>query len=263
MCNGSQAREKIQSNAFDAFFVPSVGTSSQLPRRSIPSGAGLVRVKILSVLTNRPAVLVAIASGLVAASIAFMSDAGVEDRRAEDAPIRVATAVFAGGCFTCVEADFDRIDGVIETVPGYIGGTSGHPKYKQVVSGETGHYSAVKVIYDPSQVSYGDLAGHFIRSIDPTDAAGQFCDKGEAYRSAIFVSGQSERNAAASSLSSAQQTLGEDVVTEIRPLTTFWPAEDQYQDYYLKNPAKYASQREACGRDQRIIEIWGNHSPAL
>lgn len=192
-----------------------------------------------------------------------MSGAGAEDRRAADAPIRVATAVFAGGCFACVEADLDKIDGIIETVPGYTGGTVAHPRHKQVVSGETGHYSAVKVTYDPSKVSFDDLASQFIRTIDPTDDAGQFCDKGETYRSAIFVSGQSERNAAVSSVSSAQRVLGADIATEIRPLTTFWPAEDQYQDYYLKNPGKYASQREACGRDQRVTEIWGNNAPAL
>lgn len=192
-----------------------------------------------------------------------MSDAGAEDRRAEDAPIRVATAVFAGGCFSCVEADLDSISGVIETVPGYTGGTVDHPRHKLVVSGGTGHYSAVKVTYDPSQVSYNALAEKFIRSIDPTDEDGQFCDRGESYRSAIFVSGQSERNAAVSVVSGAQRALGKDVVTEIRPLTTFWPAEDQYQDYYLKNASKYASQREACGRDQRVAEIWGNDGPAL
>lgn len=214
-------------------------------------------------LTNRPAVLVAITAGLAAASVAFLSDAGAEDRRAEDAPIRVATAVFAGGCFSCVEADLDSIGGVIETVPGYTGGTVDHPRYKQVISGGTGHYTAVKVTYDPSQVSYNALAEKFVRSIDPTDQDGQFCDRGESYRSAIFVSGQSERNAAVSVVSGAQRALGKDVVTEIRPLTNFWPAEDQYQDYYLKNASKYAGQREACGRDQRVAEIWGNEGPSL
>ena len=132
-----------------------------------------------------------------------------------------------------------------------------------VISGDTGHYTAVKVTYDPSQVSYNELAEKFVRSIDPTDQDGQFCDRGESYRSAIFVSGQSERNAAVSVVSGAQRALGKDVVTEIRPLTNFWPAEDPYQDYYLKNASKYAGQREACGRDQRVAEIWGNEGPAL
>lgn len=192
-----------------------------------------------------------------------MSGGGVDDRRAEDAPIRVATAVFAGGCLSCVEADFDKMNGVIETVVGYTGGDVERPTHKQVESGQTGHYEAVKVTYDPSRISYETLAANFIRSIDPTDDAGQFCDKGENFRSAIFVSGSSERNAAVATLSGAQRTLGKDVVTEIRPLAVFWPAEAHYQDYHVKNASKYASQREACGRDQRLMEVWGTNAPAL
>lgn len=192
-----------------------------------------------------------------------MSGGGVDDRRAEDAPIRVATAVFAGGCLSCVEADFDKMNGVIETVVGYTGGNVERPTHKQVESGQTGHYEAVKVTYDPSRISYETLAANFVRSIDPTDDAGQFCDKGENFRSAIFVSGSSERNAAVATLSGAQRTLGKDVVTEIRPLAVFWPAEAHYQDYHVKNASKYASQREACGRDQRLMEVWGTNAPAL
>lgn len=192
-----------------------------------------------------------------------MSGGGVEERRAEDAPIRVATAVFAGGCLSCVEADFDNMNGVIETVVGYTGGSVERPTHKQVEAGETGHYEAVKVTYDPSQISYETLAANFMRTIDPTDDAGQFCDKGEAFRSAIFVSGRSERNAAVATVSGAQRILGKDVVTEIRPLTAFWPADDQYQDYHIRNASKYASKREACGRDQRLMEVWGTSAPAL
>ena len=214
-------------------------------------------------LTNRPAVLIAIASGLAASSIAFMSGGGVEERRAEDAPIRVATAVFAGGCLSCVEADFDNMNGVIETVVGYTGGSVERPSHKQVESGETGHYEAVKVTYDPSRISYETLAANFMRTIDPTDDAGQFCDRGEPFRSAIFVSGRSERNAAVATVSGAQRILGKDVVTEIRPLTAFWPADDQYQDYHIRNASKYASKREACGRDQRLMDVWGASGPAL
>lgn len=214
-------------------------------------------------ITHRPAVLIAVVAGALASSVAFMSDAGAEDRRADYAPIRVATAVFAGGDFRAVEADFDSVNGVIETLSGYTGGEIANPGYKQVVAGNTGHYEAVKVTYDPSRVSYEDLTDHFMRMIDPTDAAGQFCNTGENYRSAIFVSGQSERNAAISTISSAQRVLGKDVETEIRPLTIFWPAEDQYQDYHQRNASKYVSARETCGRDQRLIEVWGNNTPAL
>lgn len=214
-------------------------------------------------LTNRPAVLIAVVAGALASSVAFMSDAGAEDRRADYAPTRLATAVFAGGDFRGVEADFDQMAGVIETVSGYTGGTLDQPTHKQVISGQSGHYEAVKVTYDPSRISYEALAAQFLRVIDPTDDAGQFCDKGESYRSAIFVSGQSERTAAVATVSSAQRALGKDVVTEIRPLTNFWPAADQYQDYHLRNASKYAGEREACGRDQRLMEIWGNNAAGL
>ena len=214
-------------------------------------------------LTNRPAVLIAIASGLAASSVAFLSGGSVGERRAEEAPIRVATAVFAGGCPSCVEADFDNMNGVIDTIVGYTGGTVEHPPHKQVEAGETGHYEAVKVTYDPSRISYETLTANFMRTIDPTDDAGQFCDRGEPFRSAIFVSGRSERNAAVATISGVQRILGQSVVTEIRPLTAFWPAEDQYQDYHVRSASKYASQREACGRDQRIMEVWGAVAPAL
>lgn len=214
-------------------------------------------------LTNRPAVLIAVVAGALASSVAFMSDAGAEDRRAEYAPIRLATAVFAGGDFRGIEADFDQMAGVIETVSGYTGGTLSHPTHKQVISGESGHYEAVKVTYDPSRISYEALAANFIRAIDPTDDAGQFCDKGESYRSAIFVSGQSERTAAVATISNAQRALGTDIVTEIRPLTDFWPAAEPYQDYHLRNASKYAGEREACGRDQRLMEIWGSNAAGL
>ena len=214
-------------------------------------------------LTNRPAVLIAITAGLMASSVAFMSDAGAEDRRADVAPIRVATAVFAGGDYRFVEADFDKIDGVIETVAGYTGGSVDRPSHRQVLEGGTGHYEAVKVTYDPSQVSYEYLAEQFVRTIDPTNEGGQFCNTGDIYRGAIFVSGESERNAAVATLSDAQRQLGKTVVTEIRPLTTFWPAEAQYQDYHLKYAAKLASQQEACGRGERLMEVWGLDTPAL
>lgn len=177
--------------------------------------------------------------------------------------MRVASAVFAGGDFRSVEADFDKLDGVVETVAGYAGGLVDDPSRKQVMSGETGHYEAVKVTYDPSRISYDELARYFLRTIDPTDDGGQFCDRGENYRSAIFVSGQTERSVAAATVSGAQRLLGREIVTEIRPLTAFWIADDQYQDYHLKSVSRYTSQRNACGRDQRVREVWGKAAPAL
>ena len=206
---------------------------------------------------QRPALVIALTAGLMSTGLAFFSSAGAEDRRLEDPPARVATAVFAGGCFWCVEADFDKVDGVLETISGYTGGTVEKPTYKQVTYGETGHYEAVKVTYDPTKVSYNELAGYFVRHIDPTDATGQFCDKGDSYRSAIFVSGQGERTAAEGALTEAAEVLGEAIATKVLPAATFWPAEDYHQDYYIRSAVKYGYYRKACGRDARLEQLWG------
>jgi peptide-methionine (S)-S-oxide reductase len=206
---------------------------------------------------KHPALVIALTAGLLATGLAFFSSAGAEDRRFDDPPARVATAVFAGGCFWCVEADFDKVEGVIETTSGYTGGTVDNPSYKQVTRGDTGHYEAVKVTYDPSKVSYDELADYFIHHIDPTDAKGQFCDKGPSYRSAIFVSGQGERQSAEAVLKVAKKQLGQDVATAILPAGSFWPAEDYHQDYYIRSAVKYDFYRTACGRDDRVKEIWG------
>lgn len=201
-------------------------------------------------------------AGLLAIGMAFLSSAGAENVRAQDAPKRVATAVFAGGCFWCVEADFDKLDGVVETLSGYTGGRTLRPTYQQVTRGGTGHYEAVKVTYDPSRISYDDLARYFIRTIDPTDDGGQFCDRGESYRTAIFVSGESERSAAQAVLAEAGSLLGEEIVTALLPAAEFWPAETYHQDYYLRQPVKYSYYRKACGRDERLQELWGTTLPA-
>jgi peptide-methionine (S)-S-oxide reductase len=206
---------------------------------------------------KRPALVIALSAGALATGLAFFSSAGAEDRRLQDPPARVATAVFAGGCFWCVEADFDKVEGVIETVSGYTGGSVEKPTYKQVTRGDTGHYEAVKVTYDPAKVSYNDLVTYFVRHIDPTDAQGQFCDKGESYRSAIFVSGTGERREAEAALTEAGKVLGDDVETEVLPAATFWPAEDYHQDYYIRSAVKYNYYRKACGRDARLEQLWG------
>ncbi len=206
---------------------------------------------------KRPALVIALSAGALATGLAFFSSAGAEDRRLQDPPARVATAVFAGGCFWCVEADFDKVEGVIETVSGYTGGSVEKPTYKQVTRGDTGHFEAVKVTYDPAKVSYDDLVTYFVRHIDPTDAAGQFCDKGDSYRSAIFVGGTGERAEAEAALTEAGKVLGEKVVTEVLPAATFWPAEDYHQDYYIRSAVKYNYYRKACGRDARLEQLWG------
>jgi peptide-methionine (S)-S-oxide reductase len=201
--------------------------------------------------------VIALSAGTLATGLAFFSSAGAEDRRLEDPPARVATAVFAGGCFWCVEADFDKVEGVVETVSGYTGGTTERPTYRQVTYGNTGHYEAVRVTYDPAKVTYDALLSYFIRHIDPTDAEGQFCDKGDSYRSAIFVSGAGERQEAEAALTAAEGVLGAEVMTEVLPAATFWPAEDDHQDYYMRSAVKYNYYRKACGRDARLEQLWG------
>ena len=172
------------------------------------------------------------------------------------------TAVFAGGCFWCVEADFDKVDGVLSTVSGYTGGHTQNPTYKEVTFGNTGHYEAVEVTYDPSLVDYRTLVDYLLRHVDPTDADGQFCDRGDSYRTAIFVDGPEERAAAEAAVAAADEALGGKVVTPVIDRGPFYAAEDYHQDYYLKNPLQYRYYRYGCGRDARIDEVWKDAKPA-
>ncbi|MBK8907243.1 MAG: peptide-methionine (S)-S-oxide reductase MsrA [Rhodospirillales bacterium] len=173
--------------------------------------------------------------------------------KAED----TATLTVAGGCFWCVEADFDKVPGVVGTVSGYTGGTVADPTYKQVSAGGTGHREAVQITYDPSRVSYEDLLNVFWRSVDPTDSGGQFCDRGKSYETAIFVENDEQRRVAEESKAAADAALGGDVVTPIEPAGKFYPAEDYHQDYYNKNPLQYKYYRWSCGRNARVNEVWG------
>jgi peptide-methionine (S)-S-oxide reductase len=167
------------------------------------------------------------------------------------------TAIFAGGCFWCVESDFDRIPGVLETVSGYTGGTTPNPTYGQVTAGGTGHREAVRITYDPARVDYGQLLTAFWHSVDPTDPGGQFCDRGVPYQTAIFVDGDEQRRLAEASKQAAERSLGQEIVTPIEAAGPFFPAEDYHQDYYRKNPLQYRFYRWNCGRDQRVRELWG------
>ncbi|MEX5727983.1 peptide-methionine (S)-S-oxide reductase [Rhodovulum iodosum] len=183
------------------------------------------------------------------------------------------TAVFAGGCFWCVEADFEKVKGVVEAVSGFAGGTVKNPSYKQVVRGGTGHYEAVEITYDPDQVSYAQLLHLFFRSVDPTDAGGQFCDRGDSYRTAIFVSDPAEKAAAEQAKAKAQKALGQTVVTPILAAAPFYPAEEYHQDYYRKSDLiltrfgpkskaeAYKRYRDGCGRDRRVRQLWGDAAP--
>lgn len=172
----------------------------------------------------------------------------------------VRTAFFAGGCFWCVESDFDHIPGVVKTISGYTGGTVSNPTYKQVSAGGTGHFEAVQITYDPSQVSYADLLTAFWRSVDPTDPGGQFCDRGDSYRTGIFVSNDEERRLAEASKRTAEKSLGKPIVTAIAAAGPFFPAEEYHQDYYKKNPLRYRYYRWACGRNQHVEKVWGEQA---
>ena len=166
------------------------------------------------------------------------------------------TAIFAGGCFWCVEAAFDDVDGVTETVSGYAGGTKPNPNYGD----HEGYLEAVKVTYDPAKVSYAALVDHYWRNVDPFDPDGQFCDKGSAYRTAIFVGDDAEKALAETTKDDIAKRFNKQVATEIKPATTFTAAEDYHQDYHNQNPVSYKYYKWGCGRAQRLEEIWGKPS---
>lgn len=181
-------------------------------------------------------------------------------------PAAAAEAVFAGGCFWCTEADFEKVDGVVEVVSGYTGGTMIDPTYEQVSSGGSGHLEAVKVIYDPTRVDYARLLQVFWRHVDPTDAGGQFVDRGLQYRSAVFYADEAQRQAAQASKEAlaADRRFDRPIVTEVLPLGPFYPAETYHQDYYKKNPLRYRYYRAGSGRDQFLEKAWaGDRSHAM
>jgi peptide-methionine (S)-S-oxide reductase len=171
-------------------------------------------------------------------------------------------AVFAGGCFWCVESDFDNVPGVLATVSGYTGGPTADPTYKQVSAGGTGHLEAVQITFDPKRVSYETLLEVFWRSVDPTDAGGQFCDRGSSYATAIFASSPRQVELARASKQRLQESnkLKRPIATPILEAARFYPAEDYHQDYYHKNPLRYRLYRFNCGRDSRIAELWGDEA---
>jgi peptide-methionine (S)-S-oxide reductase len=176
-----------------------------------------------------------------------------------DAP-DTAVAIFAGGCFWCMQPPFDALDGVVSTTAGYTGGHLPNPTYEQVSAGETGHVEAVQVIYRPEKVSYDRLLEVFWHNVDPLDAEGQFCDRGPTYRSVIFVEDDTQRRLAEASKEGLEQSgrFDRPVVTEIRAAGTFYPAEEYHQDYYRKNPLRYRFYRSRCGRDGRLEALWGS-----
>ena len=189
------------------------------------------------------------------------------------ASAEIRTAVVAGGCFWCVESDFESVPGVTAVVSGFTGGAAKNPTYKQVSAGGTGHFEAVQISYDDTKLSYADLLRLFFRSVDPTDGGGQFCDRGDTYRTAVFVSDAGEQQIAEAAKAEAGKVLGAKIATKILRLGAFWPAEAYHQDYYKSGDlvltrfgpkskaSAYKLYREACGRDQRVKALWGSEAP--
>lgn len=180
------------------------------------------------------------------------------------APLRLAAAepavaIFAGGCFWCMESELEAVPGVIDVVSGYTGGRVPNPTYEQISSGRTGHVEAVRVRYDARKVSYETLLEAFWSNVDPLDEAGQFCDKGPQYLSAVFVGNAAERALAEKSRTAAVKRLREPglITTPIRDAAPFYPAEAEHQDYYRKNPLRYRLYKQGCGRDARLEQVWG------
>ena len=208
----------------------------------------------------RDAVLVFAAALLL--GLATISQAQAPKPAAKPAAVKPghAKAVFAGGCFWCMEPPYDKLDGVVSTTSGYIGGQKKNPTYEEVSSGRTGHTEAVEVVYDPQKVSYQKLLDVFWRNIDPTVKDQQFCDVGTQYRSGIFYHNDDQRRLADASKAAFEKSkpFKGAIMTEITRATEFYPAEDYHQDYYLKNPVRYKFYVNGCGRYARLKQLWGS-----
>jgi peptide-methionine (S)-S-oxide reductase len=172
---------------------------------------------------------------------------------------RTEVATFAMGCFWCGETQFESQPGVLSVISGYTGGREEHPTYEQVSDGGTGHYESVQVTFDPAKTSYAKMLDLFWHGIDPTQDDGQFCDRGSQYRSVVFVADDKQRKLAEDTKHAieASGVLHEPIVTQILPATHFWPAEDYHQDFWKKDPVRYRTYRLGCGRDRRLVELWG------
>lgn len=169
-------------------------------------------------------------------------------------------ATFAGGCFWCMEPPYDQVDGVVETISGFSGGQVVDPSYEQVVRGGTGHLEVVEVVYDPEKVGYDRLLDIYWRNVDPFDGGGQFCDRGESYRPAIFVRDEEQKRLARESMQALGERFEQPIAVTIEPFEAFYPAEDYHQNYYDKNPVRYKYYRWRCGRDDRLEAVWGEQA---
>jgi peptide-methionine (S)-S-oxide reductase len=199
---------------------------------------------------------------LLVISLTLFPLAAAQADKAGAAREGLARATFAGGCFWCMEPPYDKLEGVVSTTSGYAGGELKNPSYEQVSAGGTGHAEVVQVVYDPRKVSYEKLLNVFWHNIDPLTANAQFCDSGNQYRSAIFYHDEHQKRLAEQSKQRlvASERFDQPIVTEIVPASRFYRAEGYHQDYYLKNPWQYKFYRYACGRDQRLEELWGKQA---
>jgi peptide-methionine (S)-S-oxide reductase len=200
---------------------------------------------------------------LAAAAIALATAGALAQQEGSTMPENgEAVATFAGGCFWCMEPPYDKLDGVIATVSGYTGGSKVDPTYQEVSTGGTGHTEAVRITYDPAKVNYERLLEVFWQNVDPLDAGGQFCDRGDQYRTGIFVHDEEQRRLAEASKRALDDSgrFDQPIVTEVVTAGAFYPAEDYHQDYYEKNPIRYKFYRWNCGRDQRLTQLWGEEA---
>lgn len=199
---------------------------------------------------------------LAALLLAACGQSGAETAGAAPAPRNARVALFAGGCFWSAERDIEAVPGVISAVSGYAGGRVANPSYEQVTSGRTGHVEAIQVRFDPARITYRDLARRFLRTIDPTDAGGQFCDQGDNYRTAIFALDPAQRRDAEAARAEANRALRGRVVTPVRGPAPFYAAEAYHQDYARRNPVQYGLYRRGCGKDARLRAVWGAQAAA-
>jgi len=172
---------------------------------------------------------------------------------------KLESVVLGGGCFWCIEADYEKLDGVVDVISGYAGGHVKNPTYQQVSAGGSGHIEVVKVIYDANKINYSQILDYFWRHVDPTRDDGQFCDRGSQYRPAIFYQDEAEKKLAIASTKKTEETkpFEQTLKVELIQADTFYPAEDYHQDYYKKNPVRYNFYRFNCGRDARVEQLWG------
>lgn len=200
-----------------------------------------------------------IATVVVLAAFLFLGQQVTRAFVPEEAAKKAAslqTAVFAGGCFWCMEAEFDQKEGVASVQSGFMGGAAENATYYDVATGETGHIEVVEIKFDPAVVTYEELLKIFWENVDPTDAEGQFCDKGSQYAAGIFYFDDAQKAAAEKSLRAVEEKLGQKVVTFIREALVFYPADEYHQEYYKKNALQYALYKKGCGREKRLEEIW-------